>query len=159
MKTFLIYIFAFICTVFIHALYCRRQQSHQLYARSYLIIAAVVGVIAISLINVLHLDEFSLSGLLLYILCIPSYLVVYVTTQLESPSRKILETLTERPCTKSDIVLSLKQAQFIQSRLQQMCDAGLVNKVQSTYQLTQSGQQLALFYVCYQKILGRELGG
>ncbi len=113
------------------------------------------------LINILitHHLAFVLTAVVIYVLLVPAYLVFYVSTELMSPSKKILQIIAAGPCAYSDIFKALERENFIMLRLEELEHSGCLSRQKDRYCLTVSGQAIANMLGLYQLLLGREVGG
>lgn len=102
----------------------------------------------------------ALTATIIYMLLIPNYLVLYVSTELVSPSKRILRIVSNKTQTDYHAILAtLEKEDFIGTRLHELCQSGCVRDAGGTYHLTPSGRTIAVFLKIYQYLLGREIGG
>jgi len=164
-------ILLFIASVIIHVFFCRRTTRPGLQAKAYILIAIILigvyvaGVYAIG--KACILDGHSLWGLplkitagVIFALLVPVYLSFYVLTQLMSPSKKILLTISRRGnLSYADIVLCVQEEDFIGTRLSDLVTSGCVRQTEGRYTLSPSGQKIAAVLNIMQYVLGRGMGG
>jgi hypothetical protein len=149
----------YIIVIAVHRLYCQRCNEDKMHAKQ-VIVYSFVGLLAyILLATIWVLNDLFFSGLIFYILLVPTYLIIYVTMYLESPSRLILESLAEGDLTYDQLLQRIAKAQFIQKRLIELQDARLVYQQQDKLVLSPQGFLLARLYALYAKILAARMGG
>jgi hypothetical protein len=161
----------FISSVIIHISFCRRTNKPGLHARVYIIIAVIfialysTGVYAVGQGN--FLDPHSFWGLpfkitagVIFVLLAPLYVTFYTLTQMMSPSKKILLTVSHQGNPSfADIELSLQEEDFIGTRLSDLSLSGCIRQTKGRYTLSPSGQKIAMVLNIMQRILGRGIGG
>lgn len=149
----------FVGVVLWHRWYCQRQRGHKIHAKE-VIVASMMGLMVyVVCCFIFNLNDLPLAAGLMYVLFIPSYLIIYVTMFLESPSRLMLEALSKQPLNKEALLAELQKGQLIDKRLIELRDAGLVVVKGNSLMLTASGQYLAKAYQVYAVILGARMGG
>ncbi len=147
----------FMIVVFCHLLYCRASVDKRLQAKVFIVTAFVCWVMwAIFSVRF----NLFISASVIYFLCIPVYLVFYVSTVLTSPSKKILLSLSKENIVSYDSLLEvIQRSQFVETRLQELMDSGCVFLKDGRYVLSPSGKTIAEILNVYQVILGRSVGG
>ena len=161
----------FIATLTGHIFFCRNTRKAGLHAKVFVLGAMASLVFYMVVVQlpfmVSQLDPDTLWGLpfkitagMIFILLVPIYLCFYVLTQLTSPSKKILLTIARRgELSRSDILLSIEQEDFIMTRLNDLLACGCVKETDGKYILTSEGQKIAATLNVMQVILGRNVGG
>jgi hypothetical protein len=164
-------LFLFVSSVLVHIFFCRKTTKPGLHAKAFgltaiiFLVIYVVGVLVLQ--NSSILDPRTLWGLpfkitagVIFVLLVPAYLIFYTSTQLMSPSKKILSTISHlgNP-SYADIVLGIQEEDFIGTRLSDLCVSGCVIFVDDRYHLTSSGQRIAAILDMMQFVLGRDMGG
>lgn len=163
--------FLFSVLVVAHIFFCRITIKQGLHAKAFIFLAIVFLVVffasALTLQHSNMLDPHSLWGLpfkitaaIIFILLGPIYLCFYVLTQLTSPSKKILMTISQ--CGEAgyaDIINSIQKENFISTRLNDLRASGCVTQVEDRYVLTTEGRKIAATLNLMQSILGRNVGG
>ncbi len=161
----------FIASVITHIFFCRRVVKTGLHAKAFIFTAIIFfGVYALSVLALWHspvLDPRSLWGLpfritagLIFLLLVPVYLCFYVLTQLTSPSKKILLSISQRGAlSRADILAGIQEEHFIMTRLNDLCASGCVARTNDKHSLTSEGQKIAAILNLMQSILGRNVGG
>jgi len=164
-------LFLFIATVFAHLTFCRRTSKSGLQAKAFVLMAMMAfGVYAGGVLILQHtaaLDKHSLwgvpfgfTGAIIFILLIPVYLSIYVLTQLSSPSKKILMTISlVGEASYNDMVSAIQKEDFITSRLNDLLASQCLTSRNGRYVLTTDGQKIAAILNLMQFILGRKAGG
>jgi len=164
-------LFLFIISVMTHILFCRKSSQSGLQAKAFIGLAFlflavyVLGSWAILkadifLPNTLLGFPFLITAGIIFILLIPVYLCFYVLTQLMSPSKKILLTVSQmQKASYEDMVSCVEQEDFINTRLSDLVTSGCVIKDQDRYRLSASGRQIAGILDLMQHVLGRKMGG
>ena len=149
----------FFCAIVVHIILCRASSDKNLKSKLFLQISLSFLVLFIVLVIYFCLP-FLWSCVVIYILLIPAYLVVYVTTVLVSPSKKILMSLSgSSGLSYEGILVSLQKENLISSRLEELVQSGCVVLIEGRFQLTPTGKSLATFLDLYGRILGRGVGG
>jgi hypothetical protein len=159
MLTVLIATVFLVASIAVHLMICRISPDKSLKAKLFIVIAAAAlgGFLTLGL--GLHLPLVSTAAVI-YVLCVPVYLIFYVSTELVSPSKKILQVIeSSGGCTYEIIVAQLKNEDFIISRLKELEQSGCAVREGGRYVLTASGWKIAKVLDGYQKILGRSIGG
>jgi hypothetical protein len=160
----------FFIAVFIHIQICRAKRSQAgLWVKLFCVIAGFgLGLCWLAFVAFHHVPHRSglwalpleLTSSLIYLLLVPSYVVFYVSTQMMSPSKRILMLIDQAGGME---LQQLKEAfsdeEFIMPRLRDLEQTGCIAKENGTYKLTPSGLALARFLNCYQILLGRKAGG
>lgn len=164
-------LFLFIASVTVHIFFCRNNSKSGLHAKMFIFTAVIFLCIytagAYAAGQGSFLDHGSMWGIplkitagLIFALLVPIYLSFYVLTQLMSPSKKILLSLSRRgDLSYEDILLCVEEEDFIGTRLSDLCTSGCVRQAQGRYALSPSGQKLAAVLDIMQRILGRGVGG
>jgi hypothetical protein len=171
MAYFLLAIFMFGISVMIHVLFCRMASKKVLQARAFMITALfflmAYSLAASALDQAGALSASSIWGLpfkitagCIFVIFIPIYLCFYVLTQLTSPSKKILLTVSNLgKVSYEQIVLSVKEENLIHTRLMDLQISGCVKEMGGRYQLTMAGKRIADILNMMQYLLGRDMGG
>ena len=161
----------FCASVMTHIIFCRSKPKSGLHVKAFILIAILflvvyaVGVWAVQQAGTLQAQPvwglpFQFSAGLIFVLLVPVYLILYVPTQLMSPSKKILLTVASRGnLSFGDIVLCVQEEDFINTRLRDLVSTGCVQKAEGRYLLNESGKKIAAFLNIMQFILGRNIGG
>jgi len=161
----------FCVSVMTHILFCRVTAKSGLQAKAFILITFVFlgvyafGVWAIQQAGVLPLQSlwglpFKITAGIIFFLLAPVYLCFYVLTQLTSPSKKILLTISQRgELSRADILASVQEEDFIMTRLNDLCASGCVTQINGRYTLTSEGQKIAAILNFMQFTLGRNVGG
>jgi hypothetical protein len=164
-------LFLFCASVMTHVLFCRKANKTHLQARAFIFIAFIfwgvyLGVAwAIQQAGLLPAQSFwglpfKFTAAVIFILLVPVYLCFYVLTQLTSPSKKILLTISySEGISRADIVASVQKEDFITTRLTDLSASGCVVSIDNRYVLTVEGRKLAAILNFMQRVLGREVGG
>ena len=164
-------ILLFIASVTVHIFFCRKTIKPGLHAKSFILTAIiflciyVAGTVALQYSS--FLDPHSLWGLpfkitagMIFLLLVPIYLCFYVLTQLTSPSKKILLTVSQRAGSSyADILAAVQREEFVATRLNDLCVSGCVEHIDGRYILTPEGQKIAAILNFMQLVLGRNVGG
>jgi len=159
----------FITSVTTHILFCRKATRPGLQAKAFIFIALIaLAVYALETTMMASvLDGRSLWSLpfkftagFIFVLLVPVYLSFYVLTQLTSPSQKILSTVAFLgSASYADIAASVKEEDFIMTRLNDLCASGCVQLIKGQYSLSASGRKIAWILRMMQIVLGRDIGG
>jgi len=161
----------FCASVMTHVFFCRKASKSCLQAKAFIFIAFIFllvyffGGAIIQRSGVLPLASvwglpFRISSGVIFILLIPVYLCFYVLTQLTSPSKKILKSIARQGSVSyADILTCVKEEDFINTRLNDLCASGCVAQNNGRYVLTSEGQKIALTLNLMQFFLGRKVGG
>ncbi len=167
---FLAFLF-FALAVTAHISYCRKTTQSGLQAKAFIFIAMFcLGIYAwaaelvqqssVFLAHPVWGLPFKITAGLIFILLVPIYLCFYVLTQLTSPSKKILESISRHgTLTHADILGHVEKENFINTRLSDLCASGCVMQNNGRYSLTSEGQKIAAILNMMQLILGRNVGG
>lgn len=159
MTTVLLVILLFFFSVIIHINCCRNSSKQGLKSKLFLQISAISLLVFIIIVNYFSLPLLWTCSIV-FLMLIPAYLVVYVTTELVSPSKKILMSVSaEGGLTYDQIVQYLEKESLLSSRLEELVQSGCVALNGDRFVLTGSGKALAEFLDIYGKILGRGVGG
>lgn len=159
MITLLISLFFLGLAIMAHLVICRLSPNKALKAKLFVSIA-IVGLAAVIGLGVGFSLPLLLTSCLIYILLVPVYLIFYVSTELMSPSKRIMQVIGEQPGISYKALLqALEQERFITTRLEELVSSGCVSVREGKYSLTMSGQGIARFLDFYQLALGREVGG
>lgn len=159
MTTLTLALLFFIASVATHLIFCRNSSSKSLKGKLFIQISILLLLIYIGIAFILKLPLI-ISCSAIYILLIPAYMVVYVTTELVSPSKKILQSLAaSQGLTRQEIIAYLEKENLIQSRLDELVQSGCIMKKDEYYVLTANGSMLASFLRMFGLILGRGVGG
>ena len=165
-------LFLFCASVAAHIFFCRRASKPGLQAKTYILIFiffAGVYVLGVFLAGQAQLlDPHSLWGLpfqitagLISVLLAPVYVSFYALTQLMSPSKKILLSVSRHgSLSHQDILAAIEEEDFINTRLNDLIASGCVSRTGGGgYVLTPSGRNIAVVLNVMQRFLGRGMGG
>ncbi len=148
----------FFLAIITHAVYCRRHNQQFLYAKAFIIIACVYGLVHVALILSIHASStrLVLTSVALYLLLIPVFLIIYVSMILMSPSKKLLNALSRHSAlTEEQLLEALDGNTLINVRLEELMQSGCVVKQGSVYQLTSSGLTVYRGLSLYEMVSGR----
>ncbi len=165
----LLALIVFAMAIILHLYFCRHHPQQGLQAKVFLLISTV-GLLMTGLIFLCLNRTMSplswwgmpllVSSLLMYLLLVPTYLVFYVTTQLMSPSKKILQIVDQAQGASYEQILNrLEQERFIETRLEELEHSGCIKKEHGRFILTGHGLKIARVLGLYQCFLGRDIGG
>lgn len=158
-------------TVTTHVLFCRKTAKQGLHAKFFVNTAFLaLGIYAVLVLTWDYpqtLDPHSLWGLpfkitagAIFFLLVPFYLCFYVLTQLTSPSKKILSTISQRgELGYAEVLACVREEDFIASRLNDLCDSRCVVQNNGQYIITSEGRKVASILNAIQFVLGRKAGG
>ena len=151
----------FVLSVVFHILYCHRTPAGTLQAKAFIMTALANGLVMSVVFLFFPLDKgLPCTAILLYVLSIPAYLIIYVSTLLVSPSKGILLMIQSGRGASYDMLLeSVARENFITLRLGELQDSGCVQRLGESFVLTASGKGIARILGVYQRILGRGPGG
>jgi len=161
----------FMASVMAHILFCRKMPGPGLHAKAFVLRAIFfLFIYAGSALCIAHARwlgvhsfwgmPFQFSAGIIYILLAPVYLCFYVLTQLTSPSKKILQTISRQgESSRADILASVQKEGFITTRLNDLCMSGCVELIEGRYVLTSEGRKIAATLDFMQLVLGRNRGG
>ena len=161
----------FSAAVILHILFCRMHRGQGLQAKAFVFIAIFLFLFYVSVVvctpSMGFLDPDSMWGLpfkmtagLMYLLLVPVYLCFYVLTQLVSPSKRILQAVTDaKVVTLAQMWESVETEKFIPSRLNELKTSGCIEEHQGRFTLTRAGQKIARILDFMQAVLGRDIGG
>ena len=162
----------FIFSILIHVLVCRLRKNSLLYAKLFGYIAIVNLLICIYVFQfidqaALHFAPLSVWFIQLkstlnfiYLLLIPAYLVIYVTTQLNSPSKIILKLLSKgEGLSFNNLQKQFSDEEWIVSRLNELVQTGCVVEIGGRYRLGASGKLIGGWLKFYQLLLGNRPRG
>ncbi len=158
MIDFVLTVTCFAIAVIIHAWTCRQKPQGVLYAKDFMIIAACVLVVQIY--YMLHwpggAPRFILSAIIIYILLIPSFLIVYISMLLLSPSKRILQALSEGcSLTQDQLLARFNGDELIDKRLEELLKSQCIVMRVDRYCLTFQGEIIYHGLSMYQKLCGR----
>ena len=158
----------FIFSVVVHVLFCRGKRGNILYVKIFGYIALINLSLCSGVFQSISADgtvsiwllPLKATSIFIYLLLIPAYLVVYVTTQLNSPSKIILRSLSARDgLTIKNLQKNFTDEEFIVFRLQELVKTGCAVAVDGKYRLGASGTLIFAWLRIYQWLLGeRERG-
>ncbi len=159
MITVLLCAFSFVCATVLHIFACRYSPDKNLKSKLFLQISAAF--LFVFIVVSLHFTmPLMWACIIIYILLVPAYLVVYVTTELVSPSKRILMSVANpQGVTYAEIIEYLEKENLITSRLDELVISGCLTRAGDWYILTSSGRSLAAFLDIFGKLLGRGVGG
>ncbi len=149
----------FLLAIAVHAYCCRFKPQGVLYAKDFVIIAlCLLAVEGYFLYHLPHGDFwFPLSAIVIYILLIPTFLIVYVSMVLMSPSKRILQLLSqEQSVDEQDLLLKFNGDELIVLRLDELIASQCVVLRNDKYQLTFQGEIVFHGLMAYQQLSGRE---
>ena len=96
----------------------------------------------------------------IYVLLVPVYIVFYFTTQVESPSKRLLLFLESKGlATFDELCTCMTDEAIIEPRLRDLIHTGFVLREGSSYRLVARGHRLAGVLKAYQILCGKEMGG
>ncbi len=167
---YVFFVFLLFCfSVMAHIFFCRRRRNSGIQAKAYLYIVGFFMVVYITGAHFMSgvLDSHSLWGSpfkitagILFVLLIPFYLNFYTLTQLMSPSKKILICISRKgSASYEEILTSIREEEFINTRLSDLITSGCVIKSEGRYVLSHSGRGIAGILNIMQSVLGRDMGG
>lgn len=161
MNDLLLSLAVFLVCVIMHIAYCRRASKTTLHAKVFMILSVIgLGVYVVSVKGNVSPLSLKFSGAVLFVMLIPTYLILYVLTQLKSPSQVILTTASfEKGANYDEILSAVKAERFIDTRLQDLKISGCVKIKEGKYQLTPAGKGIVKVLTLMQAFLGREAGG
>ena len=160
----------FCVSVMAHVFFCRsRPKTEGLHVKAYVVMVILfMGTYAAGAYGLGKIfDPDSLWGLplkltggVIYLLLAPIYLCFYTLTQLMSPSKKILLSLSRsRALSYADILARIEEEEFITTRLNDLRTSGCIEQTHNRLTLTAAGQKIVVYLNIMQKILGRNIGG
>ena len=158
MHTILISVGIFLAAVAGHLLCCRKSAKKNLQAKLFTALATA-GLTVFVLVGAINQLPLLLTASVIYVLLVPVYLIFYVSTELVSPSKKIVQVLAAGPGVYADLYKALERENFIMLRLEELEQSGCLRREGERYCLTASGQAIAKSLRVYQKLLGRAVGG
>ncbi len=158
MPTILISVLFILFSIIIHLLLCRRDPDKTLKAKLFIIIALAAYGVFLGIACGARLPLI-LTASVIYVLLVPIYLIFYVSTELNSPSKKILHAVEAGGASYLDVLKALERENFILLRLEELEQSGCVARQRDRYALTSSGWSIARGLAIYQKLLGRDIGG
>ena len=161
----------FILSIILHIFFCRFKKGKVLYAKFFVLIALINLWMCVSVFErIKNIVEFNVPSLgllplqgtamVIYLLLIPAYLVIYVTTQLQSPSKTILQLLSAHDgLTIKDLQKNFTDEAFIISRLNELFYTGCVKRTDKAYRLGASGRLILIWLNFYRCLLGARKRG
>lgn len=159
MTTIALSLVFFALAVVLHLFLCRQSKVKNLKAKLFMILG--LGNLALFIaVAVGCRMPLVLTASAVYVLLLPVYLVFYCSTELMSPSKKILQTVQAAGQADYEAILkALERENFIMLRLEELEQSGCISRQGERYMLTPAGQAVARGLACYQIFLGREMGG
>ena len=163
--------FFFIFSVSIHLIFCRHRRSKGLLVKQFCIIAMLnlfFGCVIFFLLGKSMAQDspsiwnlpLSMTSSFIYILLVPTYMVFYTSTQLNSPSKKILLLLQKNgPMSFEELLKHFTEEEFIMPRVMDLQHTGCIQCAQGHWLLLPPGLSIARFLNIYQRILDRRAGG
>ncbi len=157
----------FIVAITTHLLWCCILRSRNLQVIPFLVIAlgylAALNMISMRVCPP-HVNYWGqsliMSSNIIYFLLIPTYLIFYAATVIDSPSRTALRLIRDhKGLTYSEILKGLGGSEFIQTRLNSLLDYHLISVHENKYQLSSKGEQLGRLLNFLKFFLGRDPGG
>ena len=158
MHTILISVGIFLAAAAAHLWCCRTSAKKDLQAKLFIALA-MLGLAVFVMAGAINQLPLLLSASVIYVLLVPVYLIFYVSTELVSPSKKIVQVLAAGPGAYSDLYKALERENFIMLRLEELEQSGCLRRDGERYCLTASGHAIAKTLGVYQMLLGREVGG
>lgn len=154
----------FLLAATIHLLYCRQTTSKGLQAKVFLVIALGVLMFMEGLFIFIPFDPWGpalpWTATTIYLLLIPAYLIFYVTTDLLSPSKKILKILqTQGKADDHQLLSAIRADNMIEGRLQELVVSNCAYKREGKFFLTAHGNKLLMIVKLYQWLCGRRMAG
>lgn len=161
----------FVLTIGAHLFLSRRQKSGELQIAAF-VYSLPAPILAYSL-TAKYLDFLSAgevaswwfiplqkTGGILFLLLIPFYLVLYYSTAIESPSRRIVCLIKRNGAmTFGELAQEVTDERFIMTRLDPLVKLGYVDFDGTTYRLKPRAKLSCRLFAFYQKLLGRGVGG
>lgn len=172
MRDLLLSLFIFTLSIGFHILWCRfrKKTTLQMYSFGVIATAGLIIYIFITLRIFQRLDyafdqgiwhvSLWVSSVLLYVLLMPTYIIIYFNTIVQSPSKTILILVRKHGMLSFDELARLMtDDEFIMTRMKDLLDFGYATKEGSLYSLTPRGVILAKVLAFYEKLFGRPMGG
>lgn len=159
MVTFLLNIILFSAVVYVHLIICRQSSTKELKIKSFMVLG-LMGLLLFWGIALCAQLPMLVTNTVIFVLMMPVYFTFYVSTELMSPSKKIMQVLNAKPgALYEDIFQALERENFLMTRLIELKQCGFIVEEGGRYRLSPTGASFARTYTCYQKLLGREIGG
>ncbi len=165
-------IILFLLAAILHLLYCRQTTAKGLQAKVFLVIVLGVLMFMEVLFIFIPFDPWGpaptlrsgqalpLTATTIYLLLIPAYLIFYVTTDLLSPSKKILKILqTQGKADYNQLLSAIKADNMIEGRLQELIVSSCAYKRGWKFFLTPHGNKLLMIVKLYRWLCGRSMAG
>ncbi len=169
MLTVLTAIGFFLLSAIAHGWFCRRQKQGGLFVKVFCVIAAVnlglCWLVFMNYENGRHPSFWDIplvvSSTVIYVLLVPAYMVFYVSTQLNSPSKTVLLALhAHGEMSEEDLLKYFTDDLYILPRIKDLVLTGCIDiDSKGKYVLSSSGLRIAGFLNAYQIFLGRKAGG
>lgn len=166
---FLILNFCFFgAAVVTHLFWCRYYRSSKLQVAPFFCIS--LGYLAAGIYIFISISEdqftnfltrpFVLSSITVYSLLIPTYLIFYAATVIDSPSKKILRLIRDHDGLRYvDLHSKFQKDEFVISRLNSLQDYQLIDYKDQIYRLLPRGVNLARMLSFFKRIFGHAPGG
>ena len=149
----------FLLAIAIHLIRCRLSPHKGLKAKLFVIIAMQLLCLFLIIALIFHL-ALIVTSVVIYLLLIPAYLIFYVSSELVSPSKRMLRVVEDKEgASYADMYKALERENLIMTRLEELVDSHCVVIHRENYQLSPSGALIARFLAFYQLLLGRKMGG
>jgi len=161
----------FSLSVFIHIVICRNRKLQGLWVKLFCVIAVVNlllcwGIflwagrsVALNAPSIWNLP-LSMTSTFIYILLVPTYVIFYISTQLNSPSKKVLLLLKKNNAMSfEELSKHFSEEEFIMPRIKDLQETGCIQCTERHWMLLPPGLTIAQFLNFYQSILGRPAGG
>jgi hypothetical protein len=158
MATIILSVFFLFSSILIHLILCRKDNDKSLKAKLFVQITLTALGLFLAIGFGARLP-YILTSAVIYVLLVPVYLIFYVSTELYSPSKRILHAVGMEGAAYSKIFKELEQENFIMTRLEELEQSGCLTRKYDRYALSKSGWSIAKVLYYYQKLLGREIGG
>ena len=172
MRDFLLSQLFFILSIGAHILWCRLRHKTTLQLYSFGVIAGVglLIYIGITLGAFYRLElvfdqgiwsvSLWVSSVIIYILMIPTYVIIYFNTLVQSPSKTVLILMRKHNrLSFDDLAKSITDEKFVMTRIKDLLDYGYAREEKGLYALTPRGVILAKGLALYEKIFARPMGG
>ncbi len=151
-----------------HWLWCRYCRSSQLQVVPFFCISSGYLAAAIFIFTTISHDQLSsfftrpfiVSSIVVYFLLIPTYLIFYAATIIDSPSKKILRLIRDHKGLRyTELIRKFEGDEFVVSRLNSLQDYHLIDCKEKVYRLLPRGVKLARMLLFFKRIFGHAPGG
>ncbi len=172
MRDFLLSQLFFILSIGAHILWCRLRRKATLQLYSFGVIAGI-GLLIYTYITLgmfyrleyvfdqgIWKTSLWVSSVVIYILMIPTYVIIYFNTLVQSPSKTILVLIKRHGrLSVDDLAKSITDEKFVMTRMKDLLDYGYAKEERGLYALTAKGVLLAKGLKLYEMIFARPMGG